>query len=205
MDVYQTKHSGNRFQRLLERVEGLTFIAALLAFIVSVSVLGWYPAKMIQQEIEGSAPETMQNYTSLEALGREVYAREGCAYCHSQLVRRFSKDIQRFGPSAKAWEYQYDLPHLLGTRRIGPDLSRESGARTDEWHYAHFYNPRFTVPESMMPSFPWLFEKDSNGKLIPTREGRALVAYINFLGREIKQQSTVKNADEMQPSTGSSR
>jgi cbb3-type cytochrome c oxidase subunit II len=187
MSKSETKIKLSKFKIFLEKVEGLTFGAALLMFVLSVSVLGWLPAQAIQEKIEKSTPDSMKDYTELETLGRKVYAREGCAYCHTQLVRRLDEDIFRFGPRARGWEYQYDYPHYLGTRRIGPELSRESGLRTDEWHYAHFYNPRFTVPESIMPGFPWLYKKDKDGNIVPTREVRGLVAYMNYLGRAAKE------------------
>lgn len=185
----ETEHrsAGRKFQYMLERVEGLTFIAAGAMFIASMTALGWLPSMELRDRIAHTTPATMKDYTDLERLGRKVYGREGCAYCHSQLVRRITSDTQRFGQASQAWEYQYDYPHLLGTRRIGPDLLRESGARPDEWHYAHFYNPRNTVPESVMPPFPWLFKRDENNVIVPTREGRALVAYLNFLGRAARQ------------------
>lgn len=178
---------GKKFQLLLENVEGLTFGAALLMFVFSVSLLGWLPSKALHDEIDRTTPSTMRDYTELELLGRQVYGREGCAYCHSQLVRNTPSDVLRFGMASQAWEHQFDFPHMLGTRRIGPDLSREAGVRPDEWHFAHFYNPRYTVPKSIMPSYPWLFKLDEDGTIVPTKEGRALVAYMNYLGRAARQ------------------
>ncbi|MGD8640945.1 MAG: cbb3-type cytochrome c oxidase subunit II [Gammaproteobacteria bacterium] len=206
MNAPETTKGSGKFQLFLEKVEGLTFGAALLMFVVSVSVLGWLPAQTIQEKIDRSTPDNMKDYTELEALGRRVYAREGCAYCHTQLVRRLREDILRFGPRAQGWEYQYDYPHFLGTRRIGPDLSRESGTRPDEWHYAHFYNPRYTVPQSIMPGFPWLFKKDEDGNIIPTKEARGLVAYMNYLGRAAKENALkgAENAEAGSTSTESS-
>ncbi len=98
-------------------------------------------------------------YTDLERLGRAVYIREGCWYCHSQYVRPVAGEDLRWGPLSEAGEYAYDLPHLLGTRRIGPDLTRIGGKYGDDWHYAHFWAPRMLTPESIMPRFPWLFEQ----------------------------------------------
>ena len=98
------------------------------------------------------------NYTGLEQRGRAVYTREGCWYCHSQYVRPVAGEDFRWGPVSEAGEYAYDQPHLLGTRRIGPDLTRVGLKYSDDWHYAHTWDPRVTVPESMMPRFTWLFE-----------------------------------------------
>jgi cytochrome c oxidase cbb3-type subunit I/II len=99
------------------------------------------------------------DYTALEALGRRVYIREGCWYCHSQYVRPVGGEEARWGPVSEVGEYAWDQPHLLSTRRIGPDLTRVGLKYSDDWHYAHHWNPRLVVPESIMPRFPWLFER----------------------------------------------
>ena len=115
------------------------------------------------------------DYTELERLGRALYIREGCWYCHSQYVRPVANEDVRWGPVSEAGEYAYDLPHLLGTRRIGPDLTRIGGKFGDDWHYAHFWDPRTLQPESIMPSFRWLFEQ----AVVPVRrdgEGARLEA-----------------------------
>jgi cytochrome c oxidase cbb3-type subunit I/II len=97
------------------------------------------------------------DYTPIEQLGRQVYIREGCWYCHSQYVRPVAKEEFRWGPVSEAGEYAYDLPHLFSTRRVGPDLTRVGLKYSDDWHYAHHWDPRLTVPDSIMPSFQWLF------------------------------------------------
>jgi cytochrome c oxidase cbb3-type subunit 2 len=99
------------------------------------------------------------DYTPLERLGRAVYVREGCWYCHSQYVRPVAGEDARWGPVSEAGEYAWDLPHLLSTRRIGPDLSRVGLKYGDDWHYAHHWNPRLVVPESIMPRFRWLYDE----------------------------------------------
>jgi cytochrome c oxidase cbb3-type subunit 2 len=101
----------------------------------------------------------VSDYAPLERLGRSVYIREGCWYCHSQYVRPVTGEELRWGPVSEAGEYAFDLPHLFSTRRIGPDLTRVGLKYADDWHYAHHWDPRFTVPDSMMPSFRWLFEQ----------------------------------------------
>lgn len=99
------------------------------------------------------------DYTDLERIGREVYIREGCWYCHSQYVRPVTGEDLRWGPVSEAGEYAYDLPHLFSTRRIGPDLTRVGLKYGDDWHYAHHWDPRLVVPDSIMPSFRWLFTR----------------------------------------------
>jgi len=105
--------------------------------------------------------------TPLEARGRQIYIREGCWYCHSQYVRPVTGEDRRWGPVSEAGEYHGELPHLFGTRRIGPDLSRVGGKFADGWHYAHHWDPRQVVPDSNMPAFRWLFHQVR----VPLRRG----------------------------------
>ena len=114
--------------------------------------------------------------------GRDVYVGQACWHCHSQYVREVSNEAQRFGPPGTAQEYQNALnqPHLWGTRRVGPDLSRERGKHTNDWHIAHFINPKNVVPPSVMPSYAYWFEEDGT----PKRDGFAILAYIQWLGTE---------------------
>jgi cytochrome c oxidase cbb3-type subunit 2 len=101
------------------------------------------------------------DYTPLENVGRRVYLREGCWYCHSQYVRPVTGETRRWGPVSEAGEYAYDVPHLFGTRRIGPDLTRVGLKYGDEWHLAHFWNPRMLTPESIMDPYSGLFDAPS--------------------------------------------
>lgn len=95
-------------------------------------------------------------YTPLEVAGRDIYIREGCNVCHSQMIRPMRAEILRYGDWTRAAEYQYDRPFLLGSRRLGPDLQREGGKYPDAWHYEHMRDPRTTSPGSVMPPYPWL-------------------------------------------------
>lgn len=112
--------------------------------------------------------------------GRDIYIAEACWHCHSQYVRPVGNEIARYGATSENWEYQNEmnLPQLFGTRRVGPDLLREGGKRTNDWHFAHFLNPNAVVPESVMPRYDWFFDK--NGK--PNEKGWAIVAYVQWLG-----------------------
>ena len=98
------------------------------------------------------------DYTPLQEPGRRVYLREGCWYCHSQYVRPVTGETRRWGPVSEAGEYAYDVPHLFGTRRIGPDLTRVGLKYGDEWHFAHFWNPRKLTPDSIMAPYRGLFD-----------------------------------------------
>ena len=95
-------------------------------------------------------------YTALEVAGRDIYVSEGCYLCHSQWVRPMRAEILRYGPWSRAWEYQYDRPFQLGSRRIGPDLQRVGNKYPDAWHYEHMRDPRSTSPGSVMPPYAWL-------------------------------------------------
>jgi cytochrome c oxidase cbb3-type subunit 2 len=116
--------------------------------------------------------------------GRDIYVAEACWHCHSQFVRPVSNEDLRFGAVSTAAEYQNEmnLPHLFGTRRVGPDLIRESGRHSNDWHMAHLYEPRNVAPYSVMPSYPWMF--DANRR--PTERSLALVAYLQWLGSWVR-------------------
>jgi cytochrome c oxidase cbb3-type subunit 2 len=114
-------------------------------------------------------------------LGRQIYIGEGCWHCHSQFVRPVSNESLRFGPVSKTEEYQNELqrPVMFGTRRVGPDLSREGGRRSNDWHAVHFFKPTIVSTGSPMPEYPWLFAGAPDK---PTRRGLALITYIQWLG-----------------------
>jgi cbb3-type cytochrome c oxidase subunit II len=121
-------------------------------------------------------------------VGKANYIAEACWHCHSQFVRPVSKEDLRFGPVSTPAEYQnlMNLPHLFGTRRVGPDLIRESGKHSNDWHVAHFYEPRNVAPYSVMPSYPWFFDEQRR----PNERGLALVAYVQWLGSWVSQGPT---------------
>jgi cytochrome c oxidase cbb3-type subunit 2 len=115
--------------------------------------------------------------------GRAIYVREGCWYCHSQYTRPAAGEERRWGPVAEVGEYAHDLPHLFGTRRIGPDLHRVGGKYGDDWHAAHFFDPRQVVPDSIMPRFTWFF-REQEGRQALSDEGKAVTAYLQGLGMQ---------------------
>lgn len=114
-------------------------------------------------------------------LGRQMYIGEGCWHCHSQFVRPVSNESKRYGAVSKPWEYQNELqrPVMFGTRRVGPDLSREGGRHGNDWHAVHFFRPKMIVPSSPMPEYPWLFEGSPDK---PNKRGLALITYVQWLG-----------------------
>lgn len=113
--------------------------------------------------------------------GRSIYIREGCWYCHSLYTRGAAGETRRWGPQSEVGEYAHDLPHLFGTRRIGPDLTRIGGKIGDDWHSAHFFDPRIVVPDSLMPKFTWFFKKEGN-RFDLNEEGKAVTAFLQSLG-----------------------
>jgi len=121
-----------------------------------------------------------ESYAEALQRGRDLYVGQACWHCHSQYVRVVSNEEQRFGPPSTAQEYQNALnqPHLWGTRRVGPDLSREHGKRTNDWHVAHFIRPKNVVPSSVMPPYDFYFDEDG----VPDRDGIALVTYVQWIG-----------------------
>lgn len=166
------------------RVLRMSYLAASVAgvvfFALSVALLGVWPARILDAQTRAMAPERPLEPTTSERRGRAVYAREGCAYCHTQQIRYLHADMARFGAPTLAWETRRDTPHLWGTRRIGPDLSRVGGARSLDWQYAHLFAPRTIVPASVMPGYPALFDGAPDR---PRQAARDLVAYLDSLGR----------------------
>jgi cytochrome c oxidase cbb3-type subunit I/II len=174
-----------RMDHWITTAYGATFGAGLLFFFVSFAALGVFPALHLHETIARTTPPGARlALTPAEERGEQIYARDGCAYCHTEQVRFTPADEWRFGPPTQAWETQDEFPQMWGTRRIGPDLARESGKRSEDWQLVHLYDPRFTVPDSMMPGFGWLFR---GGPDKPTRDARDLVAYLNTLGRAARQ------------------
>lgn len=140
-----------------------------------------YPAQFDKYFPGGPTPE---NYREALMLGRNTYIGEACWHCHSQQVRPVANEDVRFGPVSTAAEQQHELmmPQLMGTRRVGPDLAREGGFRSNDWHVAHFYNPRSVAPTSVMPSYTWFFDGQQ-----PNKKGLAMIAYIQWLGTNVQR------------------
>lgn len=142
-----------KLQQLAEEKVGVLIVFTLL--VVSVGLLieavPLFFTKAVTQPIEGVKP-----YNALQVAGRDIYIREGCYNCHSQMIRPFRAETERYGHYSVAGESVYDHPFQWGSKRTGPDLARVGGRYSDEWHRIHLLNPRDVVPESNMPAFPWL-------------------------------------------------
>ena len=131
----------------------LAFIAVAIGGIVEIAPLFWIDSTI--EKVEGMRP-----YTPLEQTGRDIYVREGCYTCHSQMIRPFRDEVERYGHYSLAAESMYDHPFQWGSKRTGPDLARVGGRYSDEWHVQHLKDPRSVVPESIMPSYAFLAETD---------------------------------------------
>ena len=177
---------------LVER--SLPWMVALIIAVVSVGglveIVPLYFQKSTTEPVKG-----LQPYSALQLTGRDVYIREGCNNCHSQMIRPFRAETERYGAYSVAGEFVYDHPFLWGSKRTGPDLARVGNRYSDEWHRAHLQNPRDVVPESNMPGYPWLARSAANAadverKMIalrrvgvPYSDGQIAAAAAELAGR----------------------
>ena len=147
-----------------EVVEKNIGLMALL-MVLAVSIGGLVQiVPLFFQDVANTPVEGMQPRTALQHEGRDIFIREGCVGCHSQMIRPFRAETERYGHYSVAGESVWDHPFLWGSKRTGPDLARVGGGYSDDWHRAHLYNPRNVVPESIMPAYPWLVENKLDGK-----------------------------------------
>lgn len=141
----------------IETNAGLLIVLTLIVVSIGglVEIVPLFFINDTIEDVEGVRP-----YTALEQRGRDIYTREGCYLCHSQMIRPFRDEALRYGHYSLAAESQYDHPFQWGSKRTGPDLARVGGKYSNEWHVAHLVNPRDVVPQSIMPNYPWLLEND---------------------------------------------
>ena len=151
---------------IFEKNIGLLAIGMVLA----VSIGGLVQiVPLFFQGVTNTPVEGMQPRTALQHEGRDIFIREGCVGCHSQMIRPFRAETERYGHYSVAGESVWDHPFLWGSKRTGPDLARVGGRYSDDWHRAHLYNPRNVVPESIMPAYPWLVENKLDGENTATK------------------------------------
>lgn len=150
------------FHDRIERNIGVLMVLVILVISVGglVEIVPLFFQKSTTQPVSGVKP-----YTALQLEGRDIYIREGCGNCHSQMIRPFRAETERYGHYSVAGEFVYDHPFLWGSKRTGPDLARVGLRYSDEWHRLHLTNPRDLVPESNMPAYPWLERTPLNGAL----------------------------------------
>jgi cytochrome c oxidase cbb3-type subunit II len=167
--------------RIIEKNSSFLLIGILLVISIGglVEIAPLFYLKSTIEKVEGIRP-----YTPLELVGRNIYVREGCYTCHSQMIRSLRDEVERYGHYSLAAESMYDRPFQWGSKRTGPDLARVGGKYSDEWHLDHLNNPRAVVPSSIMPAYPWLART-------PVRDAH--------IGRDLSVQATlgVPYTDEM--------
>jgi len=142
----------------------LVLILIAVSFGGIVEIVPLMSQKTMTEPVEGLKP-----LTPLQLAGRDIYIREGCSVCHSQMIRPLRAEVERYGHYSVAGELVYDHPFLFGSKRTGPDLARVGGLYSDAWHRAHLFDPRSVVPESNMPGFPWLFEDPLDYEILPKK------------------------------------
>ena len=198
---------------MVERNQALFILLVILVVAVGglVEIVPLYFQKAVTEPVAGLKP-----YTPLQLTGRDVYIREGCYNCPSQMVRPFRAEVERYGHYSVAGEFVYDHPFQWGSKRTGPDLHRVGGRYSDEWHRLHLNDPRSLVPESNMPAYPWLAKSAANAEDIEAKlralrrlgvpysdqdiagakaelndktELDALIAYLQVLGTALKQKA----------------
>ena len=150
----------------------------MVLIVIAISIGGLIEIIPLMLSSDATEPaEGIAPYPPLRLAGRDIYVREGCYNCHSQMVRPFRSETERYGPYTTAGETVYDRPFQFGSKRTGPDLARVGGRYSDDWHRLHLINPRDLVPESNMPGYPWLLEAMVDGELITKK-----LETLQFLG-----------------------
>jgi cytochrome c oxidase cbb3-type subunit 2 len=179
-----------------ERIETNNFLMIVLIVLVIavgglVEIVPLFFQKSTTQPVEGLKP-----YTALQLAGRDVYVREGCYNCHSQMIRPFQAETLRYGHYSLAGEYVYDRPFQWGSKRTGPDLHRVGGRYSDEWHRVHLNNPRDLVPESNMPAYPWLLTAPAEYADMPAK-----MKVLRTLGAPYTDEEIAKSTEEVKGKT----
>ena len=153
--ISTSRIKGEKFHPWLERRPIQLTLLATVAILIG-GIIQIVPTIMVKSNIPTIS--SVKPYTPLELEGRDLYIREGCVGCHSQMVRPFRSEVERYGPQSKAGEYVYDHPFLWGSKRTGPDLMRVGGKYNDNWHFNHMWDPQSTSSGSIMPGYKWMFD-----------------------------------------------
>ena len=168
---------------MIERNQALLIILVILVVAVGglVEIIPLSFMKSVTEPVAGLKP-----YSALQLTGRDIYIREGCYNCHSQMVRPFRAEVERYGHYSTAGEFVYDHPFQWGSKRTGPDLHRVGGRYSDEWHRIHLANPREVVPESNMPGYPWMARVPANAADIEAKMHALRLVGVPYSEEEIK-------------------
>ena len=162
----------------------IVLIIVAISFGTLVELVPLIFSKQLAEPVAGLKP-----LTPLQLEGRDIYIREGCNTCHSQMIRSLRAESERYGHYSVAGEFVYDRPFLWGSKRTGPDLARVGGRYSDQWHRVHLGDPRDVVPESNMPSFPWLFENEINSEVTPKKLQTLKTLGVPYTDAEIETAS----------------
>ena len=169
----------------------LILIVVSIGGLVEIVPLFFMPS--VTKAVEGLKP-----YDALAVVGRDIYVREGCYLCHSQMIRPFRAETERYGHYSVAGEFVYDHPFQWGSKRTGPDLARVGGRYSDDWHRVHLINPRDVVPESVMPGYPWLAENSVEDWPVQAHMKALRIAGVPYTDEEIeKAPEMLKGKTEM--------
>ena len=170
-----------------------------LFMVLAVSIGGLVQiVPLFFKGVTNTPVEGMQPRTALQHEGRDIFIREGCVGCHSQMIRPFRAETERYGHYSVAGESVWDHPFLWGSKRTGPDLARVGGRYSDDWHRAHLYNPRNVVPESIMPAYPWLVENKLDGENTATKLAAMRTLGVPYTDADIAgAKDAVKGKTEM--------
>jgi cytochrome c oxidase cbb3-type subunit 2 len=180
---------------MIERNSALLIILIILVVSIGglVEIVPLSFQKSVTEPVEGLKP-----YSALELTGRDVYIREGCYNCHSQMIRPFRAEVERYGPYSVAGEFVYDHPFQWGSKRTGPDLARVGGRYSDDWHRIHLNNPRDVVPESNMPDYPWLARNAADAAEIQAKMRALRVVGVPYTDDDIaKAPQALKGKTEL--------
>jgi len=180
---------------MIERNQALLIVLVILVVAVGglVEIVPLYFQKSVTEPVAGLKP-----YDALQLTGRDVYVREGCYNCHSQMVRPFRAEVERYGRYSVAGEFVYDRPFQWGSKRTGPDLHRVGGRYSDAWHRLHLVNPRDLVPESNMPAYPWLAKNAANAGDIDAKMRALRTLGVPYTDAEIAEApAALKGKTEM--------
>lgn len=178
----------NRGHRWIESRMGWFYVVSFIAVFIG-GMIEIIPLILVKTNVPKIA--SVEPYTPLELEGRDIYIREGCVGCHSQMIRPFRSETERYGEYSKSGEFIYDRPFLFGSKRTGPDLHRVGGKYPDSWHYNHMLDPRSTSPGSIMPPYPWLFEKELTYKHLQKK-----IEVLQTLGTPYKDNYAVVAEDD---------
>jgi cytochrome c oxidase cbb3-type subunit I/II len=164
--LQKVEHKNEYWHSVIERKPILMLVLSLILVLVG-GILELVPTFLVKSNIPTIA--SVKPYTPLELQGRDIYIREGCYVCHSQMIRPFRDEVARYGEYSKAGEFVYDHPFQWGSKRTGPDLAREGGKYPDSWHYNHMLDPRSMSPGSIMPTYSWLLDDDLDTASTPAK------------------------------------